>query len=322
MLRRLFSEDDDDDPPSTQDMLDEDESLVIYWWVTGGLLYLINITLTLLVFKVHLKMPSSIQRTRLLFIASCPFIIGSLSYASLFNLKMAALCEIIRTAYTGFSVYALYRFLFDLFGGWGGFVQAIETAEPSKFFAVPPFCCLCRPCSSVSPFTEPQLIRISIGMLQIIFFKPVLLSLAIILYVAGSYEQGDPRLDNSWLYIQLGLVATTVTSVYCMNVLRFPLGVTTNHYNLNNKFRTVMNLIVLVTVQQFIFNLLASMGVIDGNDTLDDDNMSVIWNNYFLIITSSLVQTYIWFYWSVKDYSVYNRYVEVEDRVTDPLMTL
>lgn len=205
------------------------------------------------------KYASLTRRSDALIVLSVYPVISTVSLLAVFLPRSAVLCDAISSVYLSIVVWRFGNSIPRYFGGREQMVRELSNHDVS--FRTPPCCCCCF-CLQTKKFSRSILFWIRASITQFIIVRPIVMSLAAILWADDLYDTGAINPRGSYLYINIVNVVSTLFAMYglalMLNASRKYLATTL----VVGKFLLLQMVIVLTSLQNLIFTALSTTGVI------------------------------------------------------------
>lgn len=244
--------------------------------------------------KVHCPL----KKRTLVWSTAAPTVIAICSCVGLWIPRSAMFTDMISSIY--FAVcFALM--LWQMIEGFGGEQNLLEELKdtPMKISTGP--CCCCCPCLPPIRITRRTLWILTIGTIQFSLLRPILLFIAMVLWMDGKYDLEDSSSSSASLWIGIILGAFTVLAMWPLQILFQEAKVRLADQNIIPKFALFQTLLILITLQSSILGMLANGGKIACAPPYAARPRAQLMNNHLMIIEMFIVAVVSRLYYRQRD---------------------
>nr|XP_033813429.1 organic solute transporter subunit alpha isoform X2 [Geotrypetes seraphini] len=278
-------------PPTTAQLVRELNTLELS--IFGILTFLTVLSLIIFIENaVYLskKIRCSFKQKTLIWSSSVPTVISVLSCFGLWFPSSMMFVDMGINAYFSINFYLILMIMIQGFGGKEALVKTLENK--ALVISTGPCCCCC-PCLPRMKMTMQKLNLFILGVCQLVFLKPVFTIIAIILWSNGSYDVEDISLTSSCVWIGTFLGVSMIIALWPLGILFRQAKVHLAEQNMGTKFALFQILLILTTLQNSIFSILASNGQIACSGLYSSKARAQLMHNHLLIVETFLLATVV-----------------------------
>ncbi|KAK6169610.1 hypothetical protein SNE40_020625 [Patella caerulea] len=241
--------------------------------------------------KISLRSSTIVHRTSALFslhpVYSCTSLVAVLVPRFLMLSELVA---------AGFSSFCLYNYFNMMLSYYGGEDTIVDMAGDIKLaLRGPPCCCCCFCCPVVSP-TKKNLTRIRLAVFQCALLQPIIRFLSAVLWTEGFYSGSLNFNQPVTPVIEIINMATLLTALYGLLTMHQALKPHLKNYHPDAKFRVLMVVFPISTLQKLVLSILAMNNVIPCIGTISPIILGNAIHHAFLIVEVFLFMLLARFY--------------------------
>ncbi|XP_067941651.1 organic solute transporter subunit alpha-like [Watersipora subatra] len=246
-----------------------------------------------------------IRRIRMVTLLSLYPIYSLLAFLAILVPRAATLMDLVVNVYFALTLWHFLQLMLMYFGGDSRMIESFSQSKIS--IQTPPLCCIfcCLPKFTVD---KSFIRKLKIGATQFLILRPVLLVVAMILWVEDSYDYIDPvtgilkPYQSASLYISLVNMMTTLLAMWPIVIL-FRAAITPlAHYHIRGKFAVFQLVMICGNLQDSILTQVASFNYLKCTDLLPVKSVAL--EIHHLAITAEM------FILSVAALAVYWKYIK------------
>jgi len=231
----------------------------LYW--IAGCFVLITVPISVLGIVQHLVnwyMPQ-VQKfvVRILFMVP---IFSIQSWFSLFFHSASPYLTAIRELYEAFVLSSFVYYIIELSGGEDQLANKLRMKDPKLGHHG----CLVRSQCGNWQMGRPFLLNCKYGVLQFVFFKIVTTIVVIILHSQDAFHKGEWGWNSSYMYLAIIMNVSIGYALYCLVTLYLATKDELKEWNPIWKFLCIKGIIFATFWQNFLIQVLYSVGVIQG----------------------------------------------------------
>eukprot|EP00984_Skeletonema_dohrnii_P021715 scaffold10904_cov118-Skeletonema_dohrnii-CCMP3373.AAC.2 len=231
----------------------------LYW--IAGCFVLITVPISVLGIVQHLVnwyMPQ-VQKfvVRILFMVP---IFSIQSWFSLFFHSASPYLTAIRELYEAFVLSSFVYYIIELCGGEDQLANKLRMKDPK----LGQHNCLVRSQCGNWQMGRPFLLNCKYGVLQFVFFKIVTTIVVIILHSQDAFHKGEWGWNSSYMYLAIIMNVSIGYALYCLVTLYLATKDELKEWNPIWKFLCIKGIIFATFWQNFLIQVLYSVGVIQG----------------------------------------------------------
>jgi hypothetical protein len=273
--------------PSLAEVVEESPKRIIAAWIIGGLFFLATLGVYLFVARKHKnfdregislrsedaqvvdqKRLEKLRKLHLKLLLFLP-VFSLTSYLSLYFMKAAPIFETIRTFYESFILFLFYRLMVVTLGGHSKAHELLDGRLLTKWT-----CC----------GSNSRLTLVKWGILQLSIVHPVLDVLSLILLVNGLYDAGVMDFHQSYPYLQIVNVVSTIVAVVFLLQMYKACKTLLVGYNLGLKFLGIKLVIIVNIIQSLVLSALVRGDVIQSDSLFTFETKAEAWQNFLLVL--------------------------------------
>ncbi|XP_053315813.1 organic solute transporter subunit alpha-like [Spea bombifrons] len=237
-------------------------------------------------FYLKKKVRCPVKRKSLLWSSGAPMVISVLTCFGLWIPRAILFVDIAIGTYFATCFYFILMVIIEGFGGKDALVKKMENTD--VHINTGPCCCCC-PCLPRIKLTKKKLNLFILGVFQMSFLKPVFNFIGLVLWSDGIFNPDDLSARSIALWMNTMLGFCTVMALWPIGILFREAKIHLAEQNIGKKFAIFQILLILTTVQNSIFNILANSGQIPCVRPYAFKARSQMMNNHLLIIETFLL---------------------------------
>ncbi|KAH3874740.1 organic solute transporter subunit alpha-like [Dreissena polymorpha] len=173
--------------------------------------------------------------------------------------KSTLFVDFVASCYLTVCYYTFFNIVIGYFGDENKMVEYFQGDKIQT--SVPPCCCCC--CCVLKPriLTLNSLLVFKYLTLQVVYVRPILLFIALVLWTDGKFVSGLISADTSYIYIMVLTSVSTLFSLYGTFVVHRASAPHLQQYRIMNKFLSIQLVLVLSNMQGLLFSSLAANGI-------------------------------------------------------------
>lgn len=254
----------------------EFERLFIIASVLGCISFWISFTH---IAKFWQKYPFSSKSTAAVAVLLVVPIITALQLMSMLFYTLYTTFDLIRIMYESFALYIFFELMLEMLGGFKNAVLILQTNEPSRWYAVFPFCFCAYLNIPRIPITKQSLQWIRLGALQICIVRPLVGLVVVLLKAAGSFESTSAyRISTAAFWVMFIDFGTFIITFYSLLTLYYASKKNLQHHELEFKFLALKLVFFLSVCQIYMFDALRKLGIIEGTSFYSAEHRVVVFN--------------------------------------------
>ncbi|MEE6511283.1 hypothetical protein FKM82_017760 [Ascaphus truei] len=192
----------------------------------------------------------------------------------------------------GISTYfavCFYLMLMVLIEGFGGKDALVKKLESNLVPINTGPCCCCCPCLPRIKLTKRKVNIFIVAVLQLAFLKPVFNIIGLILWADGTFNIDDVSVRSLALWVNTTLGFSTIIALWPIGILFREAKVHLSEQNVGAKYAVFQILLILTTLQNSIFSILANAGQIPCVPPYSSKARSQLMNNHLLIVETFIL---------------------------------
>jgi hypothetical protein len=174
--------------------------------------------------------------------------------------QSAIYMEFIQSCYEAYVIYCFLLLLKKYLGGHNGVEQVILTKEYIKVPA--PFCCI------KLPPTRRSVWYFKFGILQYTWINPLCSGIAVVLNLAGVYDNGEWHFNRGYPYITIIINISQTLALYCLVTFYMNTKIELKPFKPLPKFLVIKLIVFFIFWQSVLMSGLAAIHIL-RNTTCD-----------------------------------------------------
>ncbi|KAM4693019.1 organic solute transporter subunit alpha [Discoglossus pictus] len=274
-------------PPSASHLLSKLDTLQLCIFGILTFLTLFSVILFLEdVFYINKKVRCQAKRKTYLWSSAAPTVISIFTCFSLWIPRSAMFVDIGISTYFAVCFYLMLMVMIEGFGGKDALIKKFENTEININTGP---CCCCCPCLPLIKLTKKKLNVFIICVFQLSFLKPLFNIIGLILWADGIFSIDDLSAQSIALWMNTTLGFSTIIALWPIGILFRQAKGSLAEQNMGKKFAIFQILLILTQVQNSIFSILASTGVITCVPPYSAKSRSQLMNNHLLIVETFIL---------------------------------
>ncbi|MEE6511280.1 hypothetical protein FKM82_017760 [Ascaphus truei] len=226
------------------------------------------------------------KRNTFLWNSAAPTVIAIFSCFGLWIPRSAMFVDIGISTYFAVCFYLMLMVLIEGFGGKDALVKKLES-NLVPINTGP--CCCCCPCLPRIKLTKRKVNIFIVAVLQLAFLKPVFNIIGLILWADGTFNIDDVSVRSLALWVNTTLGFSTIIALWPIGILFREAKVHLSEQNVGAKYAVFQILLILTTLQNSIFSILANAGQIPCVPPYSSKARSQLMNNHLLIVETFIL---------------------------------